>query len=621
MAETTKTAQKPAPAPAPVEAPPPAPVLPPPPPSKAELAWRKFSKAAASLMTMTFWLVLGAGLVLLGFLEHFSRLTHHLPKGLEPILHLVRFPYLFVGLGLFCLGTARSYSFREYSAEVKKNKKSPHRWKIPLIGTQVFLLNVGGIYALLVAIQKVQPVQNMVALTFALFLAMGYGVWYLIGWLKNHFETLASARIAMAALVLGALSYGFWAISQEIVMSLMTAFYALVTALASVSAAYAKGPEQKLAWSRTLCLFLTMIFVGVVAWNSLNVWPHHQPTTDLKGMTLVVGDPGGEVGTLAYGPRVYERKADDRLTQKIAFGLKAKDGWYLEIADAEDLETPTIKVRSGEGAFKPMFIEDGKTILLDPVQGGNRSLWRVDAKTGKTIDLGLSGVLPFGNGVPWHQDTRQLIFVTQGESGYRLNLWSASTGTVRTVFRSENPILTPSFTHDGKSVVYADGIAGYFRIRDLRTGETDFLQSQVERSERRMEGLPPVSEVIPAPDGFRYLYLTLTDGKTSFWEVLADGTKRERIHEPKGSVRNISWTPDGQKVIYEEKRRQLGYLLPIENIRVLDANLESLETLISPQLSHRSPAASPDGAKIAFVASQGLWYPISGTGVWVAMVR
>jgi hypothetical protein len=67
--------------------------------------------------------------------------------------------------------------------------------------------------------------------------------------------------------------------------------------------------------------------------------------------------------------------------------------------------------------------------------------------------------------------------------------------------------------------------------------------------------------------------------------------------------------------------RRMGFILPTENVRVLDANVGRTHSLIAPQLAHRSPAPSPDGAKVAFVASQGLWYPFQGTGIWVAMVR
>src|SRR5262245_20667045 len=144
MAESAKTAPKAAapPAPPPV-APEPEPIAPPRPPSKAELAWRKFSKTLASLMTLTFFLVLGLGLIVLGFVEQATRFSHHLPKYLEPFLALTRITYSLVGLGLFCLALARGYAFREYAAEIKKNKKSPHRWKIPFIGTQILLFYLG----------------------------------------------------------------------------------------------------------------------------------------------------------------------------------------------------------------------------------------------------------------------------------------------------------------------------------------------------------------------------------------------------------------------------------------------------------------------------------------------
>ncbi len=65
----------------------------------------------------------------------------------------------------------------------------------------------------------------------------------------------------------------------------------------------------------------------------------------------------------------------------------------------------------------------------------------------------------------------------------------------------------------------------------------------------------------------------------------------------------------------------LGFLGSFTNIKLLDGNLGTAVNLIPAQISNHAPAISTDGAKVAFVAGDGLWYPSSGQGLWVALLR
>jgi Tol biopolymer transport system component len=115
-------------------------------------------------------------------------------------------------------------------------------------------------------------------------------------------------------------------------------------------------------------------------------------------------------------------------------------------------------------------------------------------------------------------------------------------------------------------------------------------------------------------------------GKVSeLWAVLPDGTKASRIYQTDGEISQITWTPDGQQVVFEENVP--GYhhffLGSIPNIQILDVNVGTHSTLILPQVEQRSPALSPDGVKVAFLGSSGLWYPSlsSRSSLWVSVLR
>ena len=145
--------------------------------------------------------------------------------------------------------------------------------------------------------------------------------------------------------------------------------------------------------------------------------------------------------------------------------------------------------------------------------------------------------------------------------------------------------------------------------------------------EERVEGGkfqegPPIQLVEPAPDGFRYLYVTHKDRETALWTILSDGSKRVKISKTEHTLTDVAWFPDGQKIAYQDHGRRFGFWSPSDNILVVDANLYTSQSLILPQLTAHSPAISPDGVKVAFASSQGLWYPsFNRKGIWIAVLR
>jgi Tol biopolymer transport system component len=106
---------------------------------------------------------------------------------------------------------------------------------------------------------------------------------------------------------------------------------------------------------------------------------------------------------------------------------------------------------------------------------------------------------------------------------------------------------------------------------------------------------------------------------------LADGSKANELYRSDEPIEHLAWMDLGQKIVFEETGRQAMYFLKSKQIKIEDANQAVVESLIWPQFSHQSPAPSPDGVKIAFVSSSGLWYPSLGlsesSGVWVAVLR
>ena len=632
MAETAKKALTPAAAvPPPAE---PAAVE-----TKATRSESKFLNAMSKLLTATVWFCFGIGFILLGILNHRFDLIPAVMK--QPLLQLIpHLSYFLVGLGLLCIGQLRSGIQNDYSAEYKKNKQFSHAWKIPLFIAEVWIYRIIGVYGIAVGVGKLAAVKNLMGLIGLLVGFLLYLLWYAIAFMKNRFPTFATFRIAaFLGLVPAIISILFW-ISQFIFLSLVFAILALIATMVSLFSS-SSAVEQRLNGMKLLCAAGTFCLILIIMLNAL---PYGKPCAELKGLGLASKDPVGEIGILSYSPEQKSvlNNPDTSTRQKLAFSLKTKEGWVLQIIDAKADETVVpndenypkevvskFVVKAGEEAFHPYFVEGGKAILLDGVKGGKRGLWKVDTSTGLTTILRRSGVQPFTDGSPWSEKTKQFLYVTADDSGYKLNAYPEGKAK-KALFRSTSPILSPSWTMSGEDIAYTDGNHGLFNVLNLASGKSTALISDQEMAENFKPKDMMVKEVLPAPDGFRYLYLAEEGKKTTLWSVLADGTKREQIYDVQGSIQDLTWYPDGQKILFEEKRNRAGllnlfypygFLTESRRVRLLDANLETAQDLILPQVSHRAPAISPDGVKVAFVADQGLWLRQGSTAIWVAHLR
>ncbi len=599
----------PAAVPPPVPEPAPA-VIPPPqvqvkPPSRARVL-------ISNLLTTTFWMGLALGFLFLSILFRYE-FAELVPTALQPyILKTFKdLPYFFAGLGLLCAGVARNFVRGDYAAETAKSRLFLHAWKVPLVAGQVWIFIISGLYALGAGIGLWKKLSDTMGLTTFLLLFFGYNLWYLTAHFLNRFRPFAGLRLAAVSLILAVLAYGAWA-GQYIFFSLIFSLFALLTAFTSAVVAATYVEEQKGGWPMAFCLLGSLVFIVLAA---MNIAP--RPHLELLDTALITQDVAGSVEDSTYSQ-------DGR---KLAFIQKNSSGWFLEVVSPDSGNLPIFKVGAGEGDCRPVFVDGGKSILLDAVQNGVRNLWQVNAGTGDILILSHEPMEPFADGRPWNEAARQLLYVTHDGGKYALKAYSLDKHSSATLLTASEPFGTPSWSATGDEVSYVDGESQEPYVYNLETKENLLLTPAMETADEA-EGEKPkaflVTEAFSAPDDFRYLFVARQGKTTGVWSVMPDGSKRVKLYETEGTVRRVSWTPDAQKIVFEEKDRRFGFFAPVSRIQVLEANTGRINSLIVPQISHHSPASSPDGAKIAFAAREGLWVtsPLNrSSGVWLAILR
>jgi TolB protein len=149
----------------------------------------------------------------------------------------------------------------------------------------------------------------------------------------------------------------------------------------------------------------------------------------------------------------------------------------------------------------------------------------------------------------------------------------------------------PSFSPDGKQMVYLVGVAGR---------EQMFVANSDGSGARQLTHDADVDHEDPAwsPDGKRIAYVHMQAGTQTIHVMAIDGTGDERVTDPAIHVIHPRWHPDGNRLAFcttddlDPPRKNASEIL------VLDLRTRALKTLVSGGIN-TYPAWSPDGTQLA----------------------
>ena len=194
-------------------------------------------------------------------------------------------------------------------------------------------------------------------------------------------------------------------------------------------------------------------------------------------------------------------------------------------------------------------------------------------------------------GIPGAFDTK-VAYVTEvrnadGEARYALNVADVDGHNERVILDSARPVMSPSWSPDGKKLAYVSFESDQPRIfiQEIATGERELIASFPG-----INGAPAFSS-----DGRRLAMTLSKDGNPEIYVMELQTRRLRRITRNVAIDTEPSWSPDGQSLVFTSDRggKPQIYRTAVEGGRP--------ERITFEGSYNARPVYSPDGTKLALV--------------------
>ncbi|HEU5256948.1 MAG TPA: winged helix-turn-helix domain-containing protein [Vicinamibacterales bacterium] len=243
------------------------------------------------------------------------------------------------------------------------------------------------------------------------------------------------------------------------------------------------------------------------------------------------------------------------------------------------------------GHRSPSWSHSGRFIAFATVRGADEaSVWIVDAAGGTPRRLRTA--LGADN-VQFSEDDRALFFNGNGNILYRLAIDPVQ-GT--SIEQTPEVVLSLPGEFDGISMS-RDGLMAYgLATTDTNLWTVDFAPGGEVREPARLtdDSVGRTTRPDYSPDGRR---LTYSQGASRYeaipWVMNADGSGRSQLITEGGGAGNLSWAPDGERVLVQRDTAdgRTMFWLDLSTRRLTPLDLVK---------NARNPRLSPDGREIAY---------------------
>ena len=326
-------------------------------------------------------------------------------------------------------------------------------------------------------------------------------------------------------------------------------------------------------------------------WISLDVSPDGQTIVfDLLGDLYTLPIAGGKATSLTSGPAYDAQPRFSPDGKKVAFVSDRSGGdnvWVLELATKD-----TTQLTQGNSTqyISPEWSPDGKYIVVSQASGlfgaAKLQMYHVDGGSGLPLVREPADLKTVG--AAFSPDGRYIWFAArQGDwhynalfPQYQIGYYDRETGTMSQMSGRYGSAFRPAISPDGKWLVYGtrhEAQTG-LRIRDLNTGDEDWLAFPVQRDESESRA---TLDVLPG-------YAFTPDSKAI---VVSYGGEIWRVPVDRTAPAKIPFSVDVKLAVGPEVK--------------FSYRVDTAATMVAHQI--RNPVASPDGKRLAFTALDRLY--------------
>jgi len=188
----------------------------------------------------------------------------------------------------------------------------------------------------------------------------------------------------------------------------------------------------------------------------------------------------------------------------------------------------------------------------------------------------------------------RLSYVIKEGKRYRLVISDADGQNIRNAMNSGEPIISPSWSPDGKKVAYVsfEDRKPVIYVHELATGRRIPLSNQ-----KGNNSAPSWS-----PDGKKLAISLSKDGNTQIYSINADGTGLHRLTRGYTIDTEPQYSADGRSIYFTSDR---GGNPQIYRMSAEGEQVEGAKRITYKQGFVTSPRISPDGKYLAYIANIG----------------
>ena len=188
----------------------------------------------------------------------------------------------------------------------------------------------------------------------------------------------------------------------------------------------------------------------------------------------------------------------------------------------------------------------------------------------------------------------RLSYVIKEGKRYRLVISDADGQNIRNAMKSGEPIISPSWSPDGKKVAYVsfEDRKPVIYVHELATGRRIALSNQKGNN----------SAPAWSPDGRKLAISLSKDGNTQIYSINVDGTGLQRLTRGNTIDTEPQYSADGRYIYFTSDR---GGNPQIYRMSAEGEQAEGVRRVTYKQGFVTSPRTSPDGKYLAYIANIG----------------